>query len=124
MAALPGSSELADIPTLSEIKAWDVWYSSDAAETWRAAAQRWVDALEQQLRELRFPGGTWWAGYAAKSSTAADAPSRSIPKLSVPIGVCRPISRRCPTNLMPRTADCFLKQPPQWVAPKEAHQGV
>lgn len=63
------------IPTLSQIRGWDIEHLTVAAQQWTSRATAWNDAVTEVDLDARRPGGAVWEGRAAESAqtrTAAD----------------------------------------------------
>lgn len=56
------------VPTLSEIRAWDVAHLEGAATDWKATAEHWESSFSSIHRVTVSPGGTVWEGVAAEAA--------------------------------------------------------
>jgi len=64
------------IPSLSQVKAWEVEHLSQAATYWNNTADHWEDAFDRVAREMSTPGGTQWEGEGAESALMRAATDR------------------------------------------------
>lgn len=65
---MPSASPSASVPSLSEVRAWNGDYLTEAAAHWTSTAQRWQDAYDRVQIEVRRPGGQPWTGQGAEAA--------------------------------------------------------
>lgn len=56
------------IPTLSDVRAWDIEHLTAAADFWTKTATVWEDSFTELVRRMGSPGGVPWEGEAAEAA--------------------------------------------------------
>ncbi|BBX05487.1 hypothetical protein [Mycolicibacterium aichiense] len=56
------------IPSLTQVRAWDVGHLSEAAARWTDTAAGWEDAFTRVSSQISVPGGTRWDGSASQAA--------------------------------------------------------
>lgn len=61
-------SAVATVPTLSQVRNWDIEHLTQAADHWTRTATVWEEKFTELADRISQPGGTPWEGHAAEAA--------------------------------------------------------